>query len=727
MTTVRGRSTLKALAAAFRACGLYALFLLVAAPALAGSVNLAWDPPTGPAPAGYMVYYGPSAGTYPSKIDVGNATTYTVTGLVEGTTYHFAATDYDASRAESGFSNDVAATVPVTTPVASFTAGTTSGTAPLTVSFTNSSTGSITSYSWNFGDGTSSTVASPSHVYSAAGVYTVSLTVSGSSGSNTQTRTNYITVTAPTPAPVAQFTGSPVSGTSPLNVNFTNASTGSITSYAWSFGDGTSSTVASPSHVYSAAGVYTVSLTATGPGGSNTQTRTSYVTVTAPTPAPVASFIGSPTSGVAPVTVSFTNQSVGSITGSAWDFGDGTTSTAVNPVHVYSAAGTYTVKLTVTGPGGSNTQTRTSYVTVTAPTPAPVASFIGSPTSGVAPVTVSFTNQSVGSITGSAWDFGDGTTSTAVNPVHVYSAAGTYTVKLTVTGPGGSNTQTRTSYVTVTAPTPAPVASFIGSPTSGVAPVTVSFTNQSVGSITGSAWDFGDGTTSTAVNPVHVYSAAGTYTVKLTVTGPGGSNTQTRTSYVTVTAPTPAPVAQFTGTPVSGTSPLTVNFSNASTGSITGYCMELRRRHVEHGCQPQSRVFVGGFLHREPHGHGSGRKQHANARQLRDGDVADAGASGAVHRYACFRHVTADGEFQQRLDGQHHGLLMELRRWHVEHGCQPEPRVFVGGLLHREPDRHRSGRKQHADDRQLRDGDRRIVDETRGPVQRSQCRRPYVR
>ena len=86
-------------------------------------------------------------------------------------------------------------------------------------------------------------------------------------------------MTVTTAAPVAQFTGSPTSGTSPLTVAFTNTSTGSITSYAWTFGDGGTSTAASPSYTYAAAGVYTVSLTVTGPGGSNTQTRNNYVTV----------------------------------------------------------------------------------------------------------------------------------------------------------------------------------------------------------------------------------------------------------------------------------------------------------------------------------------------------------------------------------------------------------------------------------------------------------------
>ncbi len=141
-----------------------------------------------------MVYYGPSAGNYPTRIDVGNTTTYTVPNLVEGATYHFAATAYDASHTESGFSNDASATIPYSAPVAQFSASTTSGTAPLALNFTSTSTGTITTYAWNFGDAGTSSVQNPSHVYAAAGVYTVSLTVSGPGGSNTQTRTNYITV-----------------------------------------------------------------------------------------------------------------------------------------------------------------------------------------------------------------------------------------------------------------------------------------------------------------------------------------------------------------------------------------------------------------------------------------------------------------------------------------------------------------------------------------------------
>ena len=256
---------------------------------------------------------------------------------------------------------------------------------------------------------------------------------------------------------------------------------------------------------------------------------------TGPPPAPTADFVGSPTSGTAPLTVNFTDQSTGSIDSWSWDFGDGGSSTAQNPSHTYSAAGTYTVSLTVTGPGGSDTNTKTDYITVNACI-APTAAFSGSPTSGDAPLTVSFTDESTGSPTSWSWDFGDGGTSTAQNPSHTYSAAGTYTVTLTATNSCGSDDAVRTDYITVNACV-APTAAFSGSPTSGNAPLTVSFTDESTGSPTSWSWDFGDGGTSTAQNPSHTYSAAGTYTVTLTATNSCGSDQAVRTDYITVTEP----------------------------------------------------------------------------------------------------------------------------------------------------------------------------------------------
>ena len=187
----------------------------------------------------------------------------------------------------------------------------------------------------------------------------------------------------------------------------------------------------------------------TGPSGSDTETKTAYIVVTAPPP--VANFSATPTSGTAPLNVSFTDTSTGSINSRTWNFGDGGTSTATNPSHSY-AAGTYTVSLTVNGPGGSDTETKTSFIVVSPPSGAPVANFTATPTSGMAPLNVAFTDASTGTITSRTWNFGDGGTSTAVSPSHLFSAAGSYSVTLTVNGPGGNDSEVKANFIVVSPP-----------------------------------------------------------------------------------------------------------------------------------------------------------------------------------------------------------------------------------------------------------------------------------
>lgn len=261
------------------------------------------------------------------------------------------------------------------------------------------------------------------------------------------------------------------------------------------------------------------------------------VTKTLTAAAPTSSFSASKTSGIAPVTIAFTDSSTGTITSRSWDFGDGTTSTAQNPSKTYSNAGTYTVKLTATGPGGSTTSTKT--ISVTAPTAAaPVSSFSATPTSGTAPLLVTLTDTSTGTVTSRSWDLGDGTTSTAQSVTKTYNAAGTYIVKLTVTNAGGSSTTTKTISTTATAP----AANFTASSSTGTAPLTTTFTNTSTGTILSYAWNFGDpnsqSNTSTAQNPSHTYANPGTYTATLTATGPGGTTPSTKTQTITVKAAT---------------------------------------------------------------------------------------------------------------------------------------------------------------------------------------------
>ncbi|MCP3920053.1 MAG: PKD domain-containing protein [bacterium] len=315
-----------------------------------------------------------------------------------------------------------------------------------------------------------------------------------------------------------------------------------------------------PNHTYTTDGVYTVVLMVVGPGGNDTETKADYITVSAT--APVAEFSASPTAGTAPLAVAFSDESTGTITSWSWSFGDGGTSSAQSPSHTYPMSGSYTVALTVAGPGGSGTETKIDYIDVNAA--APVAEFAGTPTSGTAPLSVSFSDLSTGEINGWGWDFGDGGTSTAQNPGHTYSTDGVYTVALTVQGPGGADSETKTGYITVSASTP--VAEFSGSPTAGKAPLSVAFSDESTGTITSWSWSFGDGGSSSAQSPSHIYTVSGTYTVALTVIGPGGSDTETKFNYIS--ADSTVPTAEFSGNPTSGIAPLTVEFSDESTGEI---------------------------------------------------------------------------------------------------------------------------------------------------------------
>jgi beta propeller repeat protein len=181
----------------------------------------------------------------------------------------------------SGNSNIYMATVGVPqpkSPVAAFSAKPTSGKVPLKVQFTDKSSNSPTSWKWNFGDGKYSTLKSPSHTYSKAGKYTVSLTVKNKAGTNTKTIKNYITASE-LKSPVAAFSASPRSGKAPLKVQFTDKSANSPTSWKWSFGDKTYSTAKNPVHTYSKAGKYTVSLTVKNAKGSNTKTISGYIVI----------------------------------------------------------------------------------------------------------------------------------------------------------------------------------------------------------------------------------------------------------------------------------------------------------------------------------------------------------------------------------------------------------------------------------------------------------------
>ncbi|MFA5613262.1 MAG: PKD domain-containing protein [Methanoculleus sp.] len=477
-------------------------------------------------------------------------------------TYVSAGTYSVTLNASNAYGYSISAPTTITVlepPVAAFTATPTEGNAPLAVQFTDESTGNVTAWAWDFGDGNTSADQHPSHTYVSAGIYTISLNASNDYGFSIKTKTEYITVLEP---PVAAFTATPTEGNAPLVVQFTDESAGNVTAWAWDFGDGNTSTEQNPSHTYENPGNYTVSLTVSNAYSEDTKTRTDYITVLEP---PVAAFTADPTEGNAPLTVQFTDESAGNVTAWAWDFGDGNTSTEQDPIHTYESPGTYTVSLTVSNAYSEDTETRTNYITVLEP---PVADFTATPTEGNAPLAVQFTDESAGDVTAWHWDFGDGNTSADQNPGHTYVTPGIYTVNLTVSNAYSEDTETRTNYITVLEP---PAADFSATPTEGNAPLTVQFTDESAGNVTAWAWDFGDGNTSFEQNPNHIYEGPGTYTVVLNASNAYGYSISAPTT-ITVLEP---PAADFTADPTEGNAPLSVQFTDESTGNVTAWAWDF--------------------------------------------------------------------------------------------------------------------------------------------------------
>jgi len=261
------------------------------------------------------------------------------------------------------------------------------------------------------------------------------------------------TVDVPIVVPIADFTATPTSGGLPLTVAFTDQSTNAPTSWTWDFGDGAISTNRNPDHQYTTAGIFTVTLTATNSAGSDDELKTNYITVI-PEP-PVANFAKNVSTGQAPLAVRFTDTSTGGDpTSWAWDFqNDGfIDSNEENPVFVYTIPGTYSINLTVANLGGTSSKLKENQITVTAP-PAPVAAFTSDVRTGIVPFTVQFIDGSTGAIMHWAWDFeNDGTIdNTTPAPKFIFTVAGTYTVNLTVYGPGGTDSEEKTDFIRVSA------------------------------------------------------------------------------------------------------------------------------------------------------------------------------------------------------------------------------------------------------------------------------------
>lgn len=489
---------------------------------------------------------------------------------------------------DDGATDQISRTVEVAptnvAPVAVVSPTSLAGQAPFAADFDGTDStdvdGSVVSYAWDFGDGGTASGASPAHTFAEQGTFTVTLTVTDDDGA-VGTTTAEVQVAAPNVPPVAVAGASAVAGQAPLAVVFssdgTNDPDGSIATYSWDFGDGSSAGGASPTHTFTQGGSYTVTLMVTDNQGAASSVTTTVV-VAPPNGAPTAAISVDPTTGTAPEQFTFdgsgSSDGDGTVVAYEWDFGDGASSSSPTPTHAYTAGGSYSVELTVTDNQGA-TGTSSLLVAV-ADNQLPAPQVIADPTSGQAPLDVSFDGTGSldpdGTLVSYAWSFGDGSTATGRTASHTYTAGGTFTVTLTVTDNKGGSASA-TSSVQVAAPNLAPVAAFSPSPSSGQAPVTVTYdaeaSTDADGSVASYAWDFGDGTTGTGATVFHDYASGGSYVVRLTVTDNQGATGSTEQTLV-VAPPNVAPTASIVASPPSGQAPVAVTFDGSDSADADG-------------------------------------------------------------------------------------------------------------------------------------------------------------
>ena len=436
-------------------------------------------------------------------------------------------------------------------PVAIVSASATTVGKGQTISFDASSSydvdGTIVSYFWDFGDGIYATGVTAIHSYISAGQYVVILTVTDDDGA---IDTASVTIIVRNVAPVAQFTES--SKTVYVNDEVTfDASTsydpdGTIVSYVWDFGDGTTATGVIVSHTYPENGFYVVTLTVTDNDGA---TNSVSLTKVAMNNQPVALFTLAPDTINTGEHVAFDASASydpdGTIVSYLWKFGDGTKGTGVTADHVFNGNGAYTVTLIVTDDDGATGST-TSIVTVL--NISPVAAFTENTTSVSENEAIAFDASGSydpdGTIVSYYWKFGDGTTATGVSIAHAYSQDGTYTVSLTVTDDDG---KTDATTATMAVLNKAPVASFTESAEVTTTGDNIAFDASGSydpdGTIVSYYWNFGDGNSATGITVNYAFDHRGTYTVTLTVTDNNGA---TDSETKTITISNRQPIASFT-------------------------------------------------------------------------------------------------------------------------------------------------------------------------------------
>lgn len=442
------------------------------------------------------------------------------------------------------------------TPVAEFTASIQEGCSPLAVAFTDRSTGDPKYWNWDFGNGQLSNQRNPTTTYSAPGTYTVTLVVRNQNGVNAITKTDYITIF---PSPSVGLSANITTACLPAAIQFTgtaNTSVGTITSYAWDFGDGNTSTEQNPSHIYGQTGYYSVSLTATSSNGCVGRAGAGrYIRMVSGIE---AAFLNTPSPECRPpFNVAFTNESSGPGTLTyEWDFGNGSTSTDPNPVALFNTSGSYNVLLTTRSNFGC-VDTVIKSVAVNAFT-----TDFTNPDTVCIEQAVSFQNASAPGVQSFSWDFGDGTGSSEVSPSKTFTTPGSYTVKLVNKFSSCSDSLLKTIVVTGK-----PVVDFTATNASGCqAPLVVDF-QANVPSAVSWQWDFGDGNQGTGATAQHTYTAAGDQNVTLTITTASGcQNSATKNQFVRIVTPT----VSISNSKPSGCAPLNNVTPVANVNAIDG-------------------------------------------------------------------------------------------------------------------------------------------------------------
>ncbi|WP_372751940.1 PKD domain-containing protein [Labilibaculum sp.] len=377
---------------------------------------------------------------------------------------------------------------------------------------------SINSWSWDFGDGDTSTDQNPSHEFANVDDYSVSLTVTNEKGC-TATTSKTVSIHA---LPTIAFTHEEYAGVN-VATEFTNESSNAV-SYNWDFGDSSSSTEKNPNHSYTNSGVYTVTLEGESSYGCVSQNSSTIEVIGLPK----ASFTKT-ADGCGPLTVEFTNTSTGKFLSYYWDFGNGITSTEENVDPIVFAPGTlsdttYTVNLTIENKAGKST-----YSDIVTVKPLPVPEFEILPTSyGCSPVVRSIYNQTTGLPNSYSFDFGDGTTYEYETPdierpfEHTFVSNDIKTIfTITLTATNECGDQSTRHDITVFPNTA--VAVMKADETSGCAPLTVAFENLSTGAgdYLESDWIFEDDIVdirdTTGETVYHTFEEAGVFEVELTV------------------------------------------------------------------------------------------------------------------------------------------------------------------------------------------------------------------